>query len=71
MVNILYEIEYTLHQISDKIMLFCHSPFYRTEMLIITAKNSSQWLRDDPAPSVLKHLYGPVLRKEILHEVRI
>ena len=44
-------------------------PFYRTEQLIITATNSSKWLRADPQARHPPVLYGPVFRKSILHEV--
>lgn len=40
-------------------------------MLIITATNESQWLRSDTGESEGSHLYGPVLRKDILSQVSI
>ena len=42
-------------------------PFYRTEMLIITATNDTQWLHDTRFDN---RLYGAVLEKDILHEVQ-
>jgi len=45
-------------------------PFYRTEMLIITAKNNSPWYHAS-FPDFKDKPYGPVLRKDLLHEVQI
>jgi len=42
-------------------------PFYRTEMLIITAKNDSQWMH---STDYKVELCGAVLRKDLLHEVQ-
>jgi Niemann-Pick C1 protein len=47
------------------------NPFYRTEMLIITATDNSQWMRHDSGESEDSHLYGPVLRKSILSQVEL
>lgn len=51
-------------------MFLCVRPFYRTEQLIITAKNSSQWLKEPVGQGERPpQLWGPVLRIEILEEV--
>jgi len=44
-------------------------PFFRTEMLIVTAVNSSPWLYPGVWPDMEPTLLGPVLRKDILREV--
>ena len=42
-------------------------PFYRTEMLIITAKNDAQWRHKTAFDD---KVYGAVLRKDFLHKVQ-
>lgn len=46
-------------------------PFYRTEMLIVEAKNNSQWLHDVTSLVMNPNLFGPVLREEVMLEVSI
>jgi len=54
------------HLVYVSLWLF-RRPFYRTEMLIITARNNSQWRHHTDFDD---RLYGPVLRKDILDEVQ-
>ncbi len=50
--------------------LFPFSPFFRSELMIITPKDKSQFWKENMEAVSGSSLWGPVLRLEVLHEVR-
>jgi hypothetical protein len=66
-----YRVSYARHSdCFNSLVVARYRPFYRTEMLIVTARNSSRWYHElDSSQAYRGDFFGPVLRNDVLNEV--